>query len=154
MESESLSTETLLLNATQRSKDKPSASSSSLSTETLLLIARQRATADSTIVLDTSKLTLREPEPSMGKLTLQELELSTPSDVSLSDDYEEVQKATKHLQEISRLLSSQTPPSSDSEGDPDEDYEVERVEPISQSQRSVDLPSDGDRRALGNKLSQ
>ena len=130
MESESLSTETLLLNATQGSKNEPSALSSSLSMETLLLIARQPTTADSTIVLDTSKLTLREPKPSMGKLTLQELELLTPSDVSLSNNYEEVQKETKHLQEISWLLSSQTPPSSDSDRDSDEDYEVERVEPI------------------------
>lgn len=137
MESDSLSTETLLLNATQTMKNKSSCSSSSLSTEALILIATQPTNADS---MSISKLTLRDPGS------------STPSDVSLSDDDQEFRKAAKHLQHITRLLSSQTPPSSNSEGDLDEDYQMEMVNPIPQSQRSLELPSDGDRPDLPSKL--
>jgi hypothetical protein len=137
MESDSLSTETLLLNATQTTKNKSSCSSSSLSTEALILIATQPTNADS---MSISKLTLRDPGS------------STPSDVSLSDDDQEFQKAAKHLQHITHLLTSQTPPSFNSEGDLDEDYQMEMVNPIPLSQQSLDLPSNGDRPDLPSKL--
>jgi len=135
---DSPSTATLIFNATQKTRPKSSDSSSSLSTETLIFNATQGTNRISNS-LQTSKSTFHN-----------HLDSSTPSDVSLSDDDEEVRKAALHLQHISRLLSSQEPPSSES--DPDEDYQMETADPNPQSQRSLSLPSHGNRLALPIKL--
>jgi hypothetical protein len=116
--SDSLSTEALIHNATQNL----SHSSSSLSTDALIHIASQPVTT-----------------------FLRDLESSTPEDVSLSDDDRQVQKATKHLQQFSRLISTQTPSSS---SDSDGDFNM----PIQPTSQSPHLPLDEDPPALPSKL--
>jgi hypothetical protein len=108
---------------------------SSPSTEEYVRMATLAATKDSMII---NRIPTLHPDS------------STPSDVSLSDDDEEVQRAARHLQEFTRLLSSQTPPSSSSgdDGD-DDDYQMDIPDPI---EDAPEPPSSPVQRALPSKL--
>ena len=135
--SDSPSTEALIRNATQPTKHilSDSHSSSSLSTDALIHIASQPPTTHTDLLLHTTPNTLLDLEP------------STPEDVSLSDDDQQVQKATKHLQLISRLLSNQTPSSSSSSSS-DDDFQID-INPTLPNPQS---PLNEDPPALPTKL--
>ena len=75
---------------------------------------------------------------------------STPSDVSLSDNDEEVQRAARHLQQFVHLLSSQTPAPSSSGDNVDEDYETDILDPVEDPLEPP--PSSQVQRALPSKL--
>jgi hypothetical protein len=124
--SDSLSTETLIRNATQKLIH----SSSSLSTDALIHIATQPLT---TLPLYTTPNTPLVFEP------------STPEDISLSDDDQQVQKATKHLQQFSRLFSNPIP---SSPSDSDDDFEMQ----IPPTPQSPHLPLVENPPALPSKL--
>ena len=78
------------------------------------------------------------------------LNSSTLSDVSLSNNDEEVQRAARHLQQFAHLLSSQTPAPSSSGDDADEDYEMDILNPVEDPLEPP--PSSQVQRALPSKF--
>jgi hypothetical protein len=131
--SDSLSTEALIRNATQPTNHILSHSSSSLSTDALIHIASQPPTTHTDLLLHTTPNSLLDLDP------------STPEDVSLSDDDQQVQKATKHLQLVSLLLSAQTPSSSSSSSSSsDDDFHQIDIHPTLPIPQSPHLPLNQD----------
>lgn len=147
--SSSLSTEALVLIATQRTSPHPpkdSGSSSSVSTETLMLIARQPNLPPNKSHSNTTNFMRRKSQDS-DQYSL------TPSDVTLSDDDQQVEQAAKHLQQFSQLLSNgESSHSSRSEEDLDGDYQVETVDADARLEGSPNLPINEDQPVLPSQL--